>query len=279
MSGTRFPRTATKIALALAAVALVGGCSPSDSPGGGSTTVAPVAGSDDRWVPAVGASWQWQLTDPIDTSVEADVFNVDLFDVDAATIDQLHANGSRVICYMSAGSWEDWREDAGDFPDEALGNTNGWEGERWFDIRRLDVLGPAMEARMDLCKSKGFDGVEVDNIDGYANDTGFSLSAADQIAYNEFLADAAHERGLSIGLKNDLDQVGRFVDSYDFAINEECAEAGECDRLTPFIDAGKAVFHVEYAMDLDEFCPETTALGFSSIKKRLDLDAWIQTCP
>ena len=71
----------------------------------------------------------------------------------------------------------------------------------------LDVLGPLLEARMDLCRDKGFDAVEADNVDGYANRTGFPLTAADQLRFNRFLAAAAHARGLSIGLKNDLDQV------------------------------------------------------------------------
>jgi hypothetical protein len=230
-------------------------------------------------VPGVGASWQWQLTGTIDTSVDVDVYDVDLFDVPKSVVSQLRADGKRVICYMSAGSWENWRPDADEFPGSVRGNSNGWAGEKWLDIRQLDVLGPIMEARMDLCKSKGFDGVEVDNIDGYTNNTGFALSGSDQITYNKFLANAAHARGLSIGLKNDVEQVKQLVGFFDYAINEECAQWNECDTLTPFINAGKAVFHVEYNLNLNQFCPQTTSLGFSSLKKRLDLDAWRQPCP
>ena len=116
-------------------------------------------------------------------------------------------------------------------------------------------------------------------MDGYTNNTGFPLTAADQLTYNKFLADAAHARGLSIGLKNDVDQARDLEPWFDWAINEECAAYNECGKLSPFITAGKAVFHVEYALDLDEFCPTTTALGFSSLKKNLDLDAWRQPCP
>ena len=68
-------------------------------------------------------------------------------------------------------------------------------------------------------------------------------------------------------------------DLYDFAINEQCAQYDECDALTPFIDAGKAVFHVEYSLTTSKFCPTTTALGFSSMRKHLDLDAWKEDCP
>ena len=42
----------------------------------------------------------------------------------------------------------------------------------------------------------------------------FSLTAADQLDYNRFLAEQAHQRGLAIGLKNDLDQVASLVDLF-----------------------------------------------------------------
>lgn len=189
----------------------------------------------------------------------------------------LHSRGRKVICYISAGSWEDWRPDANRFPSDVLGDSNGWPGERWLDIRRLDVLGPIMEARLDLCKSKGFDAVEPDNVDGYTNRTGFPLTSADQLRYNRFLADAAHARGLSVGLKNDLEQVEALLPSFDWALNEECFRYRECSLLRPFIDAGKAVFHVEYGSD-DSFCAEAKAMRFFSQRKRQSLDAWRSVC-
>jgi len=42
--------------------------------------------------------------------------------------------------------------------------------------------------------------------------------------------------------------------------------------------AGKPVFHVEYELGTDQFCPGVKALGFSSMRKKLDLDAWRQAC-
>jgi hypothetical protein len=39
---------------------------------------------------------------------------------------------------------------------------------------------------MAACAAKGFDGVDPDNVDGWdGNDTGFPLTAADQITYNK----------------------------------------------------------------------------------------------
>jgi hypothetical protein len=76
-----------------------------------------------------------------------------------------------------------------------------WPGEKWLDVRQIDTLAPIMRSRLDLCKSKGFDAVEADHVDGYSNSSGFPLSAEDQLRYNRFLASKAHARGLSIGLK------------------------------------------------------------------------------
>jgi hypothetical protein len=153
----------------------------------------------------------------------------------------------------------------------------GWPDEKWLDIRRWDVLGPILAARFAVCRQKGFDGVEPDNVDGYANDSGFDLTPADQLAYNRMLADLAHERGLTVGLKNDLDQVDDLVDHFDFAVNEQCAQYKECDTLQPFVDQGKPVLHVEYSLPLSAFCPPPP--GFLSIKKALRLTAEVQACP
>lgn len=246
---------------------------------GSTTSPQPSKVAPTWWKPQPGVTWQWQLTAlPIDTDVDADVFDVDLFDVDASTIAALHKKGRKVLCYLSAGSYEEWRPDAASFPEAVLGNTNGWPGERWLDIRAIGVLTPIMEARFDLCRSKGFDGVEVDNVDGYTNGTGFPLSPDDQLRYNRMLAKAAHERGLAIALKNDTDQIPQLVGDFDLAVNEECAAYNECEALTPFIKAGKAVLHAEYNLDPDAFCAKTSALGLSSIRKNLELDAWVETC-
>ncbi len=231
------------------------------------------------WRPAPGTTWQWQLQGTIDTSIEVEMYDIDLFDVPAATISQLKDAGRKVVCYFSAGSREDWRPDAGGYPPNVLGDPlDGWAGEVWVDIRRLDLLGPILEARLDLASSKGCTGVEPDNVDAYQNSSGFPLTAADQLVFNRWLATEAHLRGLSVGLKNALDQVADLEPDFDWAINEQCYQYAECDLLQPFIDAGKAVFGVEYSGDENVFCPYFNALGYSWLKKNLDLDAWRIDC-
>jgi hypothetical protein len=231
------------------------------------------------WQPFPGTSWQWQLTGEIDTAFDVQMYDIDLFDTPQAVIDQLHADGRIVICYFSAGSWEDWRPDADDFPTEVLGNDlDGWEGEKWLDIRQLDALGPLMAARLDLAVKKDCDGVEPDNVDGYTNNTGFPLAYAHQLAYNTWLAVQAHTCGLSIGLKNDLEQIPDLLPYFDWALNEECFTYNECDLLKPFVQANKAVFGVEYDLESAQFCPQANNLNFDFLKKNWELDAWRESC-
>ncbi len=226
------------------------------------------------WQPEPGTSWQWQLTGVIDTQYDVQMVDIDLFETPVDTIDALKAAGRIVICYFSAGSHEDWRPDADTFPEDVIGRSlDDWPGERWLDIRQLDVLQPIMAARLDMAVEKGCDGVEPDNVDAYSNRSGFRLTAQDQLAYNRWLAGAAHARGLSIGLKNDLDQIEELVGDFDWALNEQCFEYNECELLLPFIDAGKAVFGVEYEGDPADFCPQANAFGFSWLAKTVDLTA------
>ncbi|MFE0963207.1 endo alpha-1,4 polygalactosaminidase [Streptomyces fungicidicus] len=248
-------------------------------------TAAPDSGADDaktpsgdRWRPRPGTDWQWQLSGRLDTSVDVPVYDIDGFDHSKETVAKLHRDGRKVICYLSTGAWEDFRPDADDFPKSVIGRGNGWEGERWLDIRRTDVLEPLMAERLDMCRDKGFDAVEPDNMDGYRNHTGFPLTADDQLRYNRLLARLAHERGMSVGLKNDLDQIPELVDDFDFAVNEQCAQYGECAELTPFVEADKAVFHVEYELSTDRFCADSRRLELSSLLKKYELDAWRRAC-
>ena len=207
------------------------------------------------------------------------VYDIDLFENPASVVASLHAAGRKVICYVSVGSWEPYRPDAASFPLSVRGDrVEGFPDERWLDIRQLDVLIPIVAARFDLCRSKGFDGVEPDLVDGYEQGTGFPLTAADQLVYNRRVAALAHERGLSVGLKNDLEQIGELMGSFDFAVSEQCAQYDECRALEPFVRAGKAVFHVEYSLDPATFCPVTVPLGFSSMRKRVSLDAYRLPC-
>jgi len=223
--------------------------------------------------PNISTTWQWQLTGDLNLSYDVDIYDIDLFDTPKETIAELHNANRKVICYFSAGSYENWRPDKNQFPESAIGNTlDGWEDEKWLDIRDSTVR-EIMKSRLDLAVEKGCDGVEADNVDGFANNSGFDLTFEDQLDFNIFLANEAHKRNLSIGLKNDLEQINQLVEYFDFAINEQCNQYSECDLLLPFIQAGKPVFNAEYNLSSQEkFCKNSKNLQFQTLILPLDLD-------
>lgn len=229
------------------------------------------------WRPGLQTSWQWQLTGKLDTSINVAMYDIDLFDYSAAVIAQLHQAGHKVTCYLDAGAWEPYRPDASSFPEQVKGKmVEGWEEERWLDIRSNQVRA-LMLARLDLCKQKGFDSVEFDLINEFENDNGFSLTAKDQLDYNIFLANAAHQRGLSAALKQDPLQVAELVSYYEWGLSEECYTYNECELWLPFIRAGKPVMAVEYDADIQEFCKKANALNFNAMKMPLALDGSFRT--
>jgi len=223
-------------------------------------------------------SWQWQLTGTVDQSIDVPMHDVDMFDNPASVVASLHAAGRKVICYIDAGTWENWRPDAKQFPKSVLGKPNGWPGERWVDIRQLSILEPIMQNRLNQCQAKGFDGVEWDNVDGWENKTGFPITYQDQLAYNVWLANAAHAANLDVALKNDLEQVGDLLPYFDWALDEQCNQYNECDKLLPFVQSGKAVMEVEYHLASTKFCPQDNSLNFNGMKKRLNLGVWREPC-
>ena len=246
-----------------------------------STLLAPPAAAayPPRWQPGPNVTWQMQFSGRIDLRVSAKVFDLDAFETTPRQVATLHNKGRRAVCYVNAGAWEDWRPDADAFPSSVLGKPlDGWPGERWLDIRRIDILGPLMEARLDMCERKGFDGVEFDNVNGRTNDSGFPLTDDDQVDYNLWLADAAHVRGLAVGLKNTLDLVDALEPHFDFAILEQCFQYRECGQAAAFRESGKPVLDIEYALTRPEFCDRAARLGIFAMRKRLNLDAWRRPC-
>lgn len=231
-------------------------------------------GSSEIWRPHPGTSWQWQLSGDLDTSLDVAMYDVDLFTTSDEAIQQLKARGVRIVCYFSAGTYEPYRADTKSLPIAALGKTlPDWPDERWLDIRSEGVRA-LVKRRLDFAAVRGCDGVEPDNVDAYDNDSGFALTGDDQLAFNRFIAAEAHQRKLSVGLKNDLDQIPALVDSFDWALVEECMHYNECDALAPFIRANKAVFHVEYR----EACPVAKPGRFDTLIKRSELDAFRVSC-
>jgi hypothetical protein len=236
------------------------------------------------WIPAAQSTFAIQYDGKLDLSIDADTYDLDGFDTKASVVSQLHQDNRHVVCYISAGTWEDWRPDAGQFPKSVIGRPDGhWKGERWLDIRQLSILEPIMTARFQMCAQKGFDAVDPDNIDGFENKTGFKITAQEQLAYDEWLATEVHTLGMSIDQKNDNDQIKDLRPYFDFAVLEQCYQQKYCQQFTPYTDDNALVVDIEYAASkskfINEVCPELEGYKETALRKHLNLNAWEITCP
>ncbi len=262
---------------------------------GGTSNVTGDASGDDggasdasRWAPAKGTTFFWQLqTTPTDNTKNVGAYDIDGFDNTAAEVSALHALGKKVVCYMDAGTYEPNRPDSAQFPSALLGSdVAGWPGEKWLDIRpagaSYTALQAIMIARFKICQQKGFDAVEPDNIDSYQNSAGFNATAADQLAYDQWIATTVHGLGMAVFQKNDLDQIPQLVGDFDGVLDEECNKYSECATLTPYLAAGKPAWDAEYTDDGETtaaFCASDVDAGIVGALFSLALDGTVfQPC-
>lgn len=266
-------------------VLLLAGCGAAAVPPRSALGVPPSAASTGsaRWIPPAGESYQIQYDGKLDLSVPAKIYDLDMFDTKPSVVAELHKNGRHVMCYISAGTWERWRPDADKFPKSVLGDPDGhWKGERWLDIRQTSILEPIMARRLDLCKKKGFDGVDPDNLDGYQNKTGFPLTYQEQLTYDSWVAKASHDRGLTADQKGDNGQVKDLVKVYDFAVVEQCYAQHWCGSFDLYTRQNRLVVDVEYYHAQNRFlngnCSEAGKNHDTAILKKLELTAWLLTC-
>jgi len=235
----------------------------------GAPASAPGAG---WWAPPQHLTWYWQLQGTIRTGEPVAAYDIDGFESSAAQVAALHAEGRRVICYVDVGTAENFRPDYPQFPKSVLGHSNGWPGERWLDIRQLAVLEPIMAARLRMCREKGFDAVEPDNIEGFSNSSGFPLTAADQLTYNEWVAQQAHSLGMAVLQKNDGQQTAQLHGYFDGALTEQCNQYGECPLFQAYLTAGQPVLNAEYRLPRSRFCSSDNAAGIMGARMNLALN-------
>lgn len=104
-----------------------------------------------------------QYTDPNVTLIDIDMF----LHQNLTVVRDLRARGMHVICYFSAGSFEDWRPDAWKFKSSDIGNPlDGWPGEYWLDLNS-DNVKSIMTARIEIAAQMNCSGIDPDNVDGY----------------------------------------------------------------------------------------------------------------
>jgi hypothetical protein len=253
--------TCTIVAIvALAALALGAGSAGSD------------AASGEWWIPPQHLTWYWQLQGAVKNAHPVAAYDIDGFENSSGEVSTLHAQGKHVICYIDAGTSESFRPDYSSFPASVKGRSNGWPGERWLDIRALSVLEPIMQARFQICREKGFDAVEPDNIEGYANKSGFPLTAQQQLAYNEWIAGAVHSLGMAVLQKNDGEQTAQLEPYFDGALTEQCNQYRECADFQPYLVAGKPVLNAEYQLSTSRFCAADNRTGIMGARYGLSLN-------
>ena len=165
---------------------------------------------------------------------------------------ELHALGDHVVCYIDVGTAENWRPDFSEFPAALLGASNGWAGERWLDTNPSGpdyaTLQRIMTARFEMCKNNGFDAVEPDNLDGAVNGTGFNITTAEGDQYAEWVANEIHSLRMAVAQKNFETQSSVLEPYFDFVIEEQCYQYGDCTDLAPYYENGKAVLEVNYTV-------------------------------
>lgn len=222
----------TRTTLITISAAFLTSCSaPSGGPIGSS------GGSNSSRVP----SWSIQYEGPI-VARGKNYHIVDMYDVSSADIGKLKSQGTKVIAYFSS-QYESWRNDASQFPKRDIGaSLDGWKGENWINPNSAAVRA-IMLKRLDYAKSRGFYGVDVDNVDFYEFRNGFGSDASDAVNYVKFLANAAHARGLKFGLKNAVDIIPATRGSIDYYVNEQ---AHQYDDLAAYRGLSKPVFNIEY---------------------------------
>lgn len=274
----------------------------------GATLVASLAASSfsafaSDWPPVLDPNpavqppkWDWQLAVPVKENPDATIkiYDIDMFENEnSGAVQMLHAKGYKVICYLDVGSWENWRDDAADFPKSILGTTySGFPDERWLDIRDVNPqksktgtkLANILQKRFDRAEAMGCNALEPDNIDGYDRtaheSSGFPLTYEDQIYFNLWVAHEAHTRGMLVALKNDINQAHdeRIYNAFDFVVSEQCVQYNECGFFSDFLRLNKPVFEAEYKLTLAQFCPKAKALRISAIKKRPALNSVRSDC-
>jgi len=266
--------------------------------------------------------WDWQIgrVTPLQRTGQraVDIYDIDGFLTTPAEIQRIHTAWQastlahpKAVCYLDL-AWEDYRPDAspapaGRFPAATLGKIYyGYPEERWVDFRQLDALKPMLDARIAMCARKGFDAVELDDIDSFdpPSTTGFHLTAGDAQNYLAYAFNQVHRDGMTALWKNSPLLASWGVRYTDGAVVEECYTYGGCPSWDAFTTdhtahqpTGKWVGEAEYGADhfvcnpgqtcphkrqFATFCARVYARpgGFAAVKFDVDLDGKVfDPCP
>lgn len=170
--------------------------------------------------------------------------------------------GAYSVCYVNGfqtqpGELDAWLAEA---PQAILVAAGGepvidpeWPDEHALDTRTPQTRAAILDRRgreLEQCADKGFDAVELDNLDAHTRFPG--LTEAGALALAAAYIERAHDLGLAVAQKNVAELAVRGPAlGFDFAVVEECLATDECGV---YADAyGAEVIDVEYDLSDDEF--------------------------
>jgi hypothetical protein len=246
----------------------------------GEASAAAAGGTGPVYVPAAESSWQAQLSGAIDPELGVELFYLDPDFTEPAALETVRARGGHYVCYLSAGSFEPWREDAGEFPARVLGLAlPDYQREQWLDIRDQTVR-ELMLRRVEALALKGCEGVLPSSLAVHAADTGFDLTLADALDYAAWLASRIHLAGMSAGLGAPAELTTVLAGDFDWGLAVDCLDPSGCAAFQPLTALGKPVLHVEFGDEASapSLCQAARASGFDALIKRESFDAFRIAC-
>jgi Glycoside-hydrolase family GH114 len=271
----------------------------------------PRAGASSWWIAPLGPQpWQWELSHPLNLSNAQEMGTKDklpdgqrapdpvIYDIDgiinpASTVAALHAEGKHVVCYIEVGSAGNYYSaasegisttyyaqlrSAGEFGNKVKGYP-----EYYLNIQSPTTVS-IIEAMIDKqCAAKGFDAVETDIDDEFADHSGFPLTLSIEEQYMTTLANYMHGLGLGWWIKNPDDTgSAAYADAMyplaDAVLTEQCNQYSTCGLLSEY-QGTKAVFNAEYHVATSIFCPKDTKRGFNGALFNLGLTGIRHPCP
>jgi hypothetical protein len=211
------------------------------------------------------------------------LLDIDGFGATASLVADLKKKGIYTVCYLNGGSYEPFRPDSAQYPEYLkVQQDPDWPDEYFLDVTDVfkpnSVLAKILRNRIQMCKQKGFDAIDPDNLQNDQNVTDGSITTPQQIDFNGWVADTAHGFGLAAFQKNGPDKVlmkdrtGKMmVEKFDGILNEQCQEYDECTTLEEFSKRGKLTLNVEYRAKVALNCSLFNTLQINSLKKDLYL--------
>jgi hypothetical protein len=150
----------------------------------------------------------------------------------------------------------------------ALVEDPDWAGEYIVDTRQADGVVALVGGWIASCASRGFQAVELDNLDSFGRSAGL-LTEADNLAVFARLVTAGHRAGVAVAQKNTVELTAQArAAGADFAVAEECQRYSECSGFSDVY--GTAWVEIEYrAADFTTAC---TARGATTSVILRDVD-------